>query len=335
MNVAKLLEKRQVQWNELEKLCSALELQGTGIPSHQGATGVARFATLYRAACADLALADAYQLPPSTIAYLHRLVARSHNQLYRANRFDWKTMMDSLFRIAPRQIFLDPCVRIAAIIFFGLFSLSCFIAKNEEAFPGFAERVVGTEQLAGVEEMYEKPLQGSLNHYVTMAAFYIRHNTGIGLLCFGSGILILPTLYQLAFNGVSLGTIFGYMARDDINGSDNFFHFVTAHGPFELTAIALAAGAGLKLGVGFFRTARWRRIDSLRLAALDAVPVISASAVLFVLAAFTEGFISPSPLPYLFKCAWSIGSSGLISFYFVVLGFPREELSDLLLPRED
>lgn len=338
MNVAKLLEKRQVQWAELESLCSAMELRGktekAGQASHRGAVGVARFATLYRSACADLALADAYQLPPSTVAYLHQLVARAHNQLYRAKRFEWSSMVDALFRVAPRQIFLDPCVRVATVIFFGLFALSCFMAKNEDAFPGFPERVVGTEQLEQVEEMYDEPLDGSLDHYVSMAAFYIRHNTGIGLVCFGTGILILPTLYQLAFNAVSLGTIFGYMARDDVNGSDNFFHFVTAHGPFELTAIALAAGAGLKLGVGFFRTARWRRIDSLRLAATDSVPVISASAVLFVMAAFTEGFISPSPLPYLVKCLWSIGSSGLVTFYFVVLGFPREELSALLMPRQ-
>ena len=45
---------------------------------------------------------------------------------------------------------------------------------------------------------------------------------------------------------------------------DHFFEFVTAHGPFELTAIALAAGAGLRLGVGLFATAGLTRLDSVR-----------------------------------------------------------------------
>ena len=45
-------------------------------------------------------------------------------------------------------------------------------------------------------------------------------------------------------------------------GGDNFFEFVTAHGPFELTAIALAAAAGLRLGIGVFHTAGLTRRDS-------------------------------------------------------------------------
>ena len=331
MNVAKLLEKRRGQWAELEKLCAVMETGGrtdrSGDAHHQGAGGISRFATLYRAACADLALADAYQLPPGTVAYLHRLVARAHNQLYRASRLKPSGWGEVLFKDAPRQIFLDPCVRIATIVFFGLFALSMFVAANEDMFPGFAERMVGETALEQMEEMYEQPLQGSLDHYVTMAGFYIQHNTGIGLKCFAYGIFIVPCLYTLAFNAVTLGTVFGYMSREGIDGGDHFFEFVTAHGPFELTAIALAAAAGLRLGMGLFHTQGLSRVDSLRRSAMKAVPVMAASAVLFILAAFTEGFLSPSPLPYLVKAAWSIMSAGLISFYFVILGFPRDQFT--------
>lgn len=331
MNVAALLEKRRVQWTELESLCDAMELRGRTDKStgrgHRGAEGISRFSTLYRAACADLALADAYQLPPGTVTYLHRLVARAHNQLYRANKFEPSRWTDVVFHEAPQQIFADPCVRIATIVFFGLFALSMYLGANEELFPNFAERVVGTAQLEQLEEMYEMPLEGSLDHYVPMAGFYIMHNAGIGLQCFAYGILILPCLYKLAFNAVTLGTVFGYMARDDVTGSDNFFQFVTAHGPFELTAIALAAAAGLRMGTGLFSTNGLARLDSLRVSAMRAVPVMAASAVLFCMAAFTEGFLSPSPAPYIVKAMWAIMSSGLISFYFVILGFPRDQLT--------
>lgn len=328
MNVATLLEKRRDQWSELEKLCDAMEIRGrtddADIPQHRGAAGVTRFATLYRAACADLALADAYQLPPGTVTYLHRLVARAHNQLYRAKGFEPSGWVDVLFHDAPRQIFADPCVRVATIVFFGLFTLSLYLAANPVLFPEFAPSVVGSEQLEQMEAMYEEPLNASLDHYVQMSGFYIMHNTGIGLQCFAFGILIIPCLFILAYNGVVLGTVFGYMARDDVSGSDNFYQFVTAHGPFELTAIALSAGAGLRIGVGLFYTSGLSRVDSLRLNGMRAVPIMAASAFLFFLAAITEGFLSPSPLPYLFKAAWAIFSSALISFYFVVLGFPRD-----------
>jgi uncharacterized membrane protein SpoIIM required for sporulation len=327
MNVAKLLENRREQWNELERLCDVMEVRGrtdrSGREQHRGAAGITRFSSLYRSACADLALADAYQLPPGTVTYLHRLVARAHNQLYRANRFEPKRWGEIVFRQAPQQIFADPCVRVAAVIFFGLFSLSMYLAKQETLFPTFASSMVGEEMLEQMEEMYEKPINASLDHYVPMSGFYIQHNTSIGLKCFAYGILILPCLFALASNAIQLGTVFGYMARPDIVGSDNFFEFVTAHGPFELTAITLAAAAGLRIGLGLFSTRGLARADSLRLSAYRAVPVMAASAVLFTLAALTEGFLSPSPLPYLFKAIWSVVSAGLISFYFVVLGFPR------------
>ncbi len=334
MNVARVLEKRRVQWEELERLCSAMEVRGrtdkAGSEHHRGAAGVTRFSTLYRAACADLALADAYQLPPGTVAYLHRLVARAHNQLYRANKFEPTKWGDVIFREAPRQIFADPCVRVAAIVFFGLFALSMYLAKNETMFPTFAEQIVGSQQLDQMEDMYDQPINSSLNHYLTMSGFYIKHNTSIGLKLFAYGILVIPCLFTLAYNAVSLGAVFGYMARPDAVGSENFYQFVTAHGPFELTAIALAAGAGLRLGLGLFFTQGLTRGDSVRLNAFRAVPVVAASAVLFTLAAFTEGFISPSPLPYLIKAIWSVVSSGLISFYFVVLGFPRDDVQPML-----
>jgi hypothetical protein len=53
--------------------------------------------------------------------------------------------------------------------------------------------------------------------------------------------------------------------------------------------------------------------------------VIIAASVLFVLAAFTEGFISPSPLPYTLKALWAVLSSTSLMFYFVVLGAPGED----------
>lgn len=325
MNIAHLLESRRQQWSELEKLCDQLELRGRTRDSQPDT--ILRFATLYRAACADLALADSYQLPPATVNYLHHLVARAHNNLYRGNRLDPATWWQTLFVTAPRQIFIDPCVRVATLLFFGLFVLSTFMGYRADLFPRFAQSVAGETQLDMLEGMYDQPIQGSLDHYVFMAAYYIMHNTGIGLQCFALGILIIPCLYKLAFNAIFLGTVFGYMARPESAGGDNFMHFVTAHGPFELTAIALAGAAGLRIGVGLFATGGLTRTDSLRLSAQRAVPIMAASGALFFLAALTEGFISPSPLPYTVKAAWAIGSAGSISFYFVVLGFPFESLA--------
>jgi len=235
--------------------------------------------------------------------------------------------------IAPQSIFRDPCVKVACLVFFGLFTLSAFVAWSEGTFPGFAERILGAEMIQQMEGSFDKPLAGNLDRYIISAGGYIQHNTSIGLQCFALGPLILPSLCALAYNAVVLGTSFGYMTRSDVEQGDVFFQFVTAHGAFELTAIALSAGAGLRLGVGLFATSGLQRLESFRLNAERALPIIMAAVVLFILAAFTEGFLSPSPLPYFVKAAFAVMSSAGLMFYFVVLGFPQD--ADLELSNDE
>ena len=84
MKVADLLAQRQHQWQELDELCDAVNWRSA---KRMGAERLLKFAALYRSTCADLALADSYNLPPDTVEYLHRLVGRAHSRLYRTRRF--------------------------------------------------------------------------------------------------------------------------------------------------------------------------------------------------------------------------------------------------------
>ena len=324
MKAEDVLEKRKLQWSKLEQYLG--QVRGGGWRTPWSPEQVVEFGELYRSACSDLALAQAYRLPPQTVDYLHNLVGRAHNCLYRSQKYDIASWGTVLFKDAPQQIFRDPCVHLATLLFFGLFFLSAIIAWNPAIFPDYARGVLGETGIETLETNFAEDIgnSASFDSYVTMAGFYIKHNTGIGLQCFGFGPLILPTLYTATYNAVVLGASFGYMARSDVESGKNFFEFVTAHGPFELSAIALSAGAGLRLGLGVLATAGFTRLASFRIQARRALPVIAASAALFVLAAFTEGFISPSPLPYALKAMWAIMSSTSMMFYFVVLGAPRE-----------
>jgi uncharacterized membrane protein SpoIIM required for sporulation len=321
MRIGELLESRREDWSKLENLCD--EFDRVVRKKIRSGEKIAAMAALYRGACSDLAMADVYQLPPVTVEYLHRLVARAHNQLYRSHSFEWGHWWRAVTVDMPRTIFSDFCVHVAAIVFFGLFALGAIFGSAETTYPAFAAQIAGEEQLENLEQMYERPLEGNFDSYASMAAFYIQHNTSIGLNCYGKGPLIIPCIIELAYQAVLLGTMFGYMARPGIESGEHFFQFVTAHGPFELTAIALSAAAGLRLGVGLIATAGLRRLDSFKQHALRSLPIAFAAVALFFLAAGTEGFISPSPLPYAFKALWAVLSSSGMMFYFVVLGAPR------------
>ena len=137
MKVSDLLESRRPNWRELEALCE--RLQG-GSQRRTEAVTVSRFATLYRAACADLALADAYQFPPDTIQYLHRLVGRAHNQLYRSQTFKFTTWLRQLCQDVPQRLFSDNSLRLAFCVFWGAFLLSMSLAYNSRE---YCERVLG------------------------------------------------------------------------------------------------------------------------------------------------------------------------------------------------
>jgi uncharacterized membrane protein SpoIIM required for sporulation len=340
MKVSKLLETRRANWQELEWACGRMETVGApNLPPE----GYIRFASLYRSTCADLALADSYQLPPNTVQYLHQLIGRAHNQLYRNKSADFSAWMHTLLFEVPQAVFRDRCVHVAFVLFWGIFFLSAYAAYRKDLFPQYAEQVMGRKMLDDLNTNFSQPLSGrNPNDNYAMAGFYIRHNTGIGLECFATGLLIVPGLVTLVFNSAVLGGAFGFMARPDmVSSGRNFFEFVRGHGPFELTAIALSAGAGLRLGMSLIVTGGLTRLHSLQKNAQEAMPIMASAGVLFIFAAMIEGFLSPSDLSLGFKnlagftaSQISLGvktaimglSTALLLFYFVVLGFPREAL---------
>jgi uncharacterized membrane protein SpoIIM required for sporulation len=314
MKVARLLEQRQANWVELDRL-------STQPVRRMDAPQAVRLAELYRAACADLALADAYQLPPNTVQYLHQLVGRAHNQLYRSRRFDIAAWSQTLLQDVPRRIRHDRCIQVVFFLFWATFLGAATLAHRRA---GWAEEVLPETMLQQLEENFKEPMRDrdpAVNY--TMAAFYIRHNTSIGLRCFAWGLCIIPGVWEVLFNALVLGAACGYMGRPDVPESANFFNFVTAHGPFELTAIVLAAGAGLRLGMGWVRTGGLTRAASLQRTAAETMPMMGAAMLMFLLAALIEGFVSPTALPYAVKAGVALLSAGMLLFYFLVLGSLR------------
>ena len=317
MKVSEILEQRQSQWAKLEEMGKKLRTR----IGRRSAEDISLFGKLYRDACADLALADAYQLPPETVEYLHRLVARSHNLLYRSRGFDYRAWAHTLFVTVPRTIFRDSCVHLAFLLFWSLFLISAFTAYQDAE---FAARIVGVDALGQAEDSFSIWQDRTFGVNFNMACFYIWNNAGIGLQCFAFSILFVPGLFTLAYNAVHLGAVFGYMFRPEIGeASQNFQTFVTAHGPFELTAIVLSAGAGLRIGLGLVRTRGLSRLSSIAKSGREALPIAACAVILFILAAMIEGFVSPSNLPWAAKGLVALITSTMLLVYFVVLGFPR------------
>ncbi|MBV8129313.1 MAG: stage II sporulation protein M, partial [Planctomycetaceae bacterium] len=242
MRVADRLTQREASWRELERLVD--QMSERHIRRCQPAD-VLRLGQLYRGVCSDLMLAESYDLPRDTVAYLHGLVGRAHNVLYRAQGFRSRDWGRVLFDSAPRTLRSDPALRLAAAVFVVSFLICALVAAAQ---PEFARQVVGEKFLESIDHMYSRPIEslskeGTVRDDTAMAGFYIQHNTAIGLKCFAWGILFgVGSLFQLLSNGIVLGTLFGHMAVSP--HASSFFTFVTAHTSFELTAIVVAGAAG-------------------------------------------------------------------------------------------
>jgi uncharacterized membrane protein SpoIIM required for sporulation len=314
MKVSELIEQRRGQWQEMERLCE--EASGRAwrrLPPDR----VLRLAALYRSACADLALAEASLLPSNTVNYLHQLVARGHNLLYRSRMFNFVAWRRELLQDLPARLLTDRCVWLAMLVFWGGFFAAMTIAALN---PDWAVEALGSEQVERCEQDFQEPLASrSVNERGFMFGFYVWHNPSIGLKCFAYGLVFgVGGMFVTLSNALGLGATFGYMLTSDSRA--NFYEFVTAHGPFELTAIVLSAAAGMKLGFAIVATDGATRLVSLRRAAKAAMPTVCAAIVLFCLAAVIEGFISPSPSPYAAKLAVAIMSMIMLFLYFIVLG---------------
>lgn len=327
MKAAELVESRMADWRRLEHGCMRLEQPGR---NRLNASERAEFAALYRAACADLALADAYQLPSATVRYLHQLVGRAHNQLYRSRRFEYRQWYEEMFHRVPQRLFHDGYLRLAFAVFWGGFLLAMFLSSKWTPFPYFSEAILTRDGIIQLEDMYSEAIGSSgeaSGMEGLMWGFYVSNNTSIGLRCFAWGLVLgIGGLFTTVFNAVFLGTAFGHMTT--VPQGENFFQFVTAHGPFELTAIVLSAAAGMRLGFSLVDTRGLSRFDSLARAARQSLPTMLAAVVMFFMAAVIEGFLSPSPAPYEFKAAVAMISTFMLLFYLVVLGYsdtPPEE----------
>ena len=313
MRVADRLAQREASWRELDRLLIWLD----GRPLRRASPSeVIRLGELYRSACTDLMLAEAHELPRDTVKYLHNRVGRAHNAVYRAQGFHFSDWGEILFGKVPRQLRSDPALRIAALIFWGSFLICCLVAA---ARPDFTSKVLGEAFIEQMDEMYAQPVdeerQGAvMRNDSMMTGFYIQHNASIGLRCFAGGLYFgLGSLYELLSNGMILGTVFGHMASS--TNAPNFFTFVTAHGPFELTAIVFSGAAGLRLGYGLIETKGEMRLASLQREGRNALPIAGAAVILFILAAFLEGYVSASPIPYSAKAGIAIASTLLLVIY--------------------
>jgi uncharacterized membrane protein SpoIIM required for sporulation len=304
MTRPQFVKLRQPDWDRFRQLVERLEKHAW---SRLSAAEASEFSQLFRRICSDLATLRSQPWGRPLIGYVNALVGRGHNCFYSApgDRRRWRVLWRFLAAGFPRVFRKNIWYFVAgALLFFGPFFITWGVVAID---PLVAGRVVPQEQLEQMASMYAKPLgeQGEFGDArAAMAGFYVNNNVGIALMAFGRGILCgLPTVYTLIFNGIVIGAVAGHVVQQSPAHAQNFLSFVVSHGSFELTAIAVAGGAGLMLGLPLVHPGRQTRAEALRTRGLEAVQIALGAAAMLFIAAGIEAFWSPAPIPAAVKYA--------------------------------
>ena len=278
--------QRRESWKTLENLL----MHGRNLSGRSPAE-ISQTASLYRSVCADLMRARA-QHDGALVRYLDGLAGRAHNLLYGARTFRLAGLWELVAHEFPQTLRKRwQFFALANALFYLPLLLGLYGAISS---PDFAQTILPPQQLLGAEQMYENAIEGRpLAEDTTMAGFYVLNNVGIAFRCFATGALLgIGSLFFSIYNGLVIGTTLGWVTAAGYG--QNIFTFICGHGPFELTAIVISAGAGLQLGWALIATGGRTRLGSVRSQARELGALIVGAGAMLVIAAFVEGYWSPS-----------------------------------------
>ncbi|MDF9903055.1 UNVERIFIED_ORG: putative membrane protein SpoIIM required for sporulation [Pseudomonas reinekei] len=285
-----LFERRhKAEWDRFCGLLEQLERDGK-------ATDADSFPKDYRRLCQHLALARERGYSSFLIDSLQQHVLRGHQQLYRHRSRLGAHALAFILADFPRLVREQWRFVLAASLMFFV-SLAGF-AVLVYLFPDLIYNLIPAEQVSEMQSMYD-PVAGHLGRTAERAAsedwvmfgYYIMHNIGIAFQTFASGLLFgLGSVFFLIYNGLMIGAVAGHLTY--VGYGQTFWSFVIGHGAFELSAIALAGAAGLKLGWALVAPGRLPRAESLRLAARKSVLLICGVMLFLLIAAFIEAYWS-------------------------------------------
>jgi uncharacterized membrane protein SpoIIM required for sporulation len=286
--------------------------------TQRGADDWAQLAADYRAVCADLARARALGMPADVLEFLDALAGRAHNTLYGSQRGVGGSLLHDITVGFPREVRAQAAFFwLATFLFYGPFAVGVVGCLAD---PTFAAMVLPESQLESMEQAYGSgDLARGFSGDASMAGFYVMNNVGIAFRCFATGVLGgLGSLFYLVYNGLMIGTVFGYLSSVGLGG--NLLEFTCGHSAWELTGVCVAGAAGLRMGWALVVTEGRTVAGSLRAAGPSLYRLVLGTTVLLLVAAAIEGFWSAGPAPRWLKHVFAVVQVGIVASWLALGG---------------
>lgn len=312
MTLGSFVRKNRPRWQRLETMLGVIETRG---PKRTDRPFLRELSSLYRATTGDLAFAQTHYRGTTLLHFLHQLVARAHNQIYRPHRFSFRLAGSFLRNEIPQAVRIHlQAVAWSAIIFFIGVALGLSAVQFDER----AASIILPSNI--LNSIYSGEMwTGSIFSVIpapVVSTFLFTSNISVALLAFAGGLSFgLITAWILFQNGFMLGVVFKLCADYGLLGA--LFEFIASHGVLEISSIIVSGGAGFVVANALLNPGAHSRVDALAFQGRSAVRMAVVCVPALVTAGCIEAFISPSHIPVWFKAV--LGLTFGISFWLYLL----------------
>lgn len=275
------MAEREADWRELDEL-----LRARGRRRRRDARSVLRLGALYRGAAADLALARRGHPGDPIVARLESLVARARQAVYaeEPRRGCLRTFFGRTYWVRVRERPLALLLAIGLLLVPAALAIAWALTDS-----GAAIGLVPEQFRRAVEPVSDTGMTTA--ETAAFSSAVMTNNIQVTFLAFAAGILFgVGTALVVAYNGAVLGAVAGGAIANG-NGL-GFAEFVTAHGIIELSCIAVAAAAGMRMGFAIVAPGPRTRSQALVDEARAAVLVVLGTVPWVILAGIIEGFVT-------------------------------------------
>jgi uncharacterized membrane protein SpoIIM required for sporulation len=271
---------------------------------------------LYQRAATHLSVIRSRSPDPALVARLSRIVLGARSAVTGPTAFSWRPVGRFFTVTFPLEVYRARGWWVAVAV--GFVALSGAIMGYIAGHPAAAHVFMSD---ADIDQLVNSDFVGYYSTYQAQNfAFQVwTNNAWLSAQCLASGVLVVPVLYLLATNALSVGVVGGVMAG--AGRADVFFAYITPHGLLELTAVFVAAGVGLRIGWAWIapgptRTRGQALAETARAGMLVALGLVGVLGV----SGLVEAFVTPSGLPTVLRVG--LGALVWLAFlgYALVLG---------------